>query len=114
MILKIRLCRKKFFVLLFFISFISCVYAQTAYHQYDASTGFPTNQFYEVFEDSRGYIWALSDGGIYRFNGENFERIETDPGLGTSIPIDIIEDKRGIFILFIDGLIGCYTYPERI
>lgn len=102
------------FSLLFFLFVSLSAFSQMAYQQYDASSGFPTNQFYEVFEDSRGYIWALSDNGIYRFNGEEFEKIEIEASLGTSIPIDVIEDKRGLFVLFLDGLIGCYAYPESL
>ena len=105
---------KRIYLLWFCLMVTVCSFGQLTYQQYDASSGFPTNQFYEVFEDSRGYIWALSDNGIYRFNGEEFERIEIDRSLRNSIPVDIIEDKRGIFILFLDGIIGCYNFPDRV
>lgn len=86
------------------------------YIQYGASDNLPTREVYELMEDSRGYIWALTDRGIHRFNGEHFEEIKTENEFKTAIPIDLLEDdNQQIWFLFLDGRIANFNYTtERI
>lgn len=81
------------------------------YLQYNTSNDLSTNQVYELHEDSKGYIWALSDNGIYRFDGTKFHEINCT--VSTSIPIDIAEKNEVIVICFLDGKVGYYDYQEH-
>ncbi|TNE55574.1 MAG: hypothetical protein EP338_02040 [Bacteroidetes bacterium] len=36
---------------------------------YTIEHGLPSNETYQVFQDSRGFIWIGTDRGVSRFNG---------------------------------------------
>ena len=48
-----------------------------------------------IFQDSRGYIWAGTRGGVSRFNGETFENILLKDGLPSLSVRGIAEDSKG-------------------
>lgn len=99
--------------LLFTLLFAKSSFAQyPSYVQYkDASSGLSTREVYELMQDSRHYIWALTDYGIHRFNGERFEVFEVDSILSGSIPIDVLEAEDGtIWFYFYNGLLAHYNY----
>ena len=48
-----------------------------------------------IFQDSRGYIWIGTRGGLSRFNGETFENILLKDGLPSQYVIRIDEDSQG-------------------
>lgn len=85
------------------------------YFQYGLSSNLPSQEVYELFQDTKGYVWALTDKGIHRFNGTSFEEITCNPVLENSLPLDILEDKNGdIKILFLEGQIGCFNAQTEI
>ncbi len=49
--------------------------------------GLPTNQIYDVFQDSKGNIWFGSDLGIFRYNGYETKRF---------VPSDFSEEMSNI------------------
>ena len=48
---------------------------------YDATNGLPTSDANFVYGDSNGYIWIGGYGGIIRYDGKNFERLESEGDL---------------------------------
>ena len=48
---------------------------------YDATNGLPTSDANYVLGASDGYVWIGSYGGIIRYDGSRFERMDTSGGL---------------------------------
>lgn len=63
---------------------------------YDESNGMLTSEANAVMQDSAGYIWIGSYGGLSRFNGVEFENIsKTRAGAPTSGVRNLLEDSQG-------------------
>lgn len=76
---------------------------------------------WSVLEDQRGFIWiATNDGGLVKYDGENFSVFTTQHGLGANIVYSMTEDKKGNLWLATDnGLqkydgINFHTFSENI
>ena len=48
---------------------------------YDNRNGLPTSEANTIAQTSDGFIWIGSYAGLIRYDGNNFERIETDEGI---------------------------------
>jgi PAS domain S-box-containing protein len=55
---------------------------QYNFQQYSVNNGLPHTQVSCVFQDSSGYIWVGSEGGLSRFDGKTFETF----GFGEQLP----------------------------
>ena len=60
------------------------VFNNGAWSSYTTADGLSSNNVYEFAKDSNGEIWVWSEGGIDRFNGSSFVKVETpfDTGEG--------------------------------
>jgi ligand-binding sensor domain-containing protein/anti-sigma regulatory factor (Ser/Thr protein kinase) len=56
--------------------------------------GLPTQTIYDLFHDSKGYIYLGTDKGLIRFNGTQFTRIAFKENLSNAIN-NICEDANG-------------------
>ncbi len=68
---------------------------EVSFRHYDTKQGLPSTQIQGLFEDSRGYIWAITDRGAARFNGYEFTVLTTRDGLPTNNVLLINEDRKG-------------------
>lgn len=88
----------RFYKLLFFFSialFCTSVSAQTpAYKHYDVSNGLPTNEVYEIKQDSKGFLWIGCDAGLVRYDGNRFKLLSNKKNRGPAIS-GLREDKSG-------------------
>ena len=79
--------------------------ASTKYHfrHYTTQSGLPSNCIRDLAQDSRGFIWFATDGGLVRFDGVNFTtyRLEAE----YAVPQPFSEDR---FVLVV------YTSGEEI
>ncbi len=67
--------------------------------------GLPQSTVYAVFQDSRGYIWTGTQGGLSRFDGLGFTTYTTADGLTNDRVLHISEDRYGhIWIGTNDGV----------
>src|SRR3954465_6009513 len=50
------------------------VYPQAVYHfsEYTVQEGIPTSTITRLYKDSTGFLWLLSENGVTRFDGYNF------------------------------------------
>jgi len=72
---------KKFHITIIFTLLIwSFSYAQK-YTNYTTENGLPSNHIYTILQDTKGFIWFLSDKGMVKFNGNNFKVFTTKQGL---------------------------------
>lgn len=75
---------------------------------YTVNDGLPSNNVYQVFQDSRKFIWFATDAGAVKFDGRHFETFSTANGLPNSEIFRFEEDSRGRLWLF--HLNGTFSY----
>ncbi|MEY3399056.1 MAG: hypothetical protein RL220_1650, partial [Bacteroidota bacterium] len=65
-----------------FVFMCSHMYAQQySFVQYNVRNGLAQSQVRCMIQDSRGYIWAGTLGGVSRFDGRHFENFDRQDGL---------------------------------
>lgn len=84
------------YILLFVHSLLcNLSFAQTpAYKHYDVSNGLPTNEVYEIKQDSKGFLWIGCDAGLVRYDGNRFKLLSNKKNRGPAIS-GLREDKTG-------------------
>lgn len=66
--------KKKQFLLYLLLATVGILLAQQIpYINYTTHNGLPQIQVQELYQDSRGYIWVGTKGGLAKFNGERFQ-----------------------------------------
>ncbi len=70
------------------------------YVHYTTADGLSSNQVYKMVQDDIGYLWFLTDRGICRYNGYEFENFTKTDGLSDNVFFDFQKMKDGsIWIL---------------
>lgn len=68
------------------------------WRQYTIADGLPGNQVYDMLQESKGYMWFVTDKGICRFNGYDFvQPTDTTSWAGTEAFIPVQDDKGRIW-----------------
>ena len=92
-------------ILVIFITGFTTKAQDPFYYRIDRSKGLPSNTVYDVFQDSKGFIWFSGSFGLCRYDGNRFLTFEanhTSLKSGTGI----VEDKTGrIWYCNFDGKI---------
>ncbi|WP_118974726.1 sensor histidine kinase [Taibaiella koreensis] len=57
--------------------------------------GLPATECYNVFQDSKGYIWISTEAGLCRYNGSNLQVFDKRNGLPERGVYAYMEDKLG-------------------
>jgi ligand-binding sensor domain-containing protein/anti-sigma regulatory factor (Ser/Thr protein kinase) len=60
----------------------------------DKTKGLPSNKVYEIFEDSKGYIWITTEEGLARYDGYKFKNYSYDNQFSKA-GNNLQEDKYG-------------------
>jgi ligand-binding sensor domain-containing protein len=76
------------------------------YINYNIKDGLPSNETYDVFQDSKGFIWIGTDNGVVKYNGKEFKTYTTQDGLTDNTVFRIKEDYK--------GRIWFMTYSRRL
>lgn len=65
--------------LILFLLLINFGYSQNPYHlTIDKSTGLPSNSVYDIFQDSKGFMWFATGKGICQYDGTYFKNYTAD------------------------------------
>lgn len=73
---------------------------QLLYRQFVFNEGLRNGTVNQVMQDSQGYIWAATDGGIHGFNGQNFEMYLPAPGWPADAAIlQLCESDNQLYII---------------
>ncbi|HEU4719034.1 MAG TPA: PAS domain S-box protein [Bacteroidia bacterium] len=78
---------------------------QYNYLHYSVNNGLPQARIYSEFQDSRGYLWIGTEGGVSRFDGHEFETFSVDNGFPASTVTAINEDNEGVLLGTDQGLV---------
>ncbi|HET6227405.1 MAG TPA: histidine kinase [Bacteroidia bacterium] len=99
-----------FFLLLLFIS----ASAQELYFKsIPALQNLPSLETYLTFQDSKGFIWICSDGGLSRYDGNNVTIFTTKDGICENTVMSAYEDKKGrIWFATLSGSFFYYANNE--
>lgn len=57
--------------------------------------GLPSNECYQVFQDSKKRIWIATDNGVACYNSGKFRVYTTESGLIDNVVFEFYEDKNG-------------------
>ncbi len=77
-----------------------CIFSRLCAHEMPmlnltTKDGLPSNTIYEIYRDSKGYLWVATDKGVARYNGLRFEVFTTYDGLADNEVFFFQEDKKG-------------------
>ncbi|MBK5279584.1 MAG: hypothetical protein JJE09_12050, partial [Bacteroidia bacterium] len=64
------------------------------YQNFNELNGLPSSETYEVFQDSRGFIWIATDRGISRYDGGEFRNFAIRDGLSDNTVFGFYEDYQ--------------------
>lgn len=81
---------------------------------YGANEGLPQLQVFALLQDTRGFIWIGTYGGLSRYDGREFRTVTTRDGLAANHVVDLVEGPGGEIIA---GTIGggvCFVDPGRL
>src|SRR4051812_9506698 len=81
------------------------------FKNYSTKDGLPSSEVYCVKQDSRGFIWFGTDGGVSCFDGYVFKNFTTENGLVDNTIFEIQEDYKKR--LWFRSLSGKLSYWER-
>ncbi len=96
---------KQLSIILILVLLKAILVAQKNYVHFTVKDGLPQMQCMKLFQDSKGYIWIGTKGGISRYDGISFKNYNVDNGLGHNHVRAIAEDKHGhIWALTRNGL----------
>lgn len=86
----------KFYVLVLLISLQYVSFSQQYnFTKYSLVQGLVQSQAHVLFEDSRGYLWIGTDGGVSMFSGKEFVNYTIADGLSNNQIRAIFEDSKG-------------------
>lgn len=106
--------------LLLFIINASLSAQEYSYKHYTTRDGLVQSQVMSLYQDSKGYIWVGTKGGVSRFDGISFVNFTVKDGLFNSQVLSIIEDSKGFIWFLTNHGISCYdgheikSYPAPI
>ena len=64
---------------------------------YDNTNGLPTSEANAIAETSEGFIWIGSYGGLIRYDGNTFERIDSTTGIASVVSL-FVDSKDRLWI----------------
>jgi ligand-binding sensor domain-containing protein len=96
---------KKILTILFYLLLFNGLLAQQNHIHYTVKDGLPQMQCMKLFQDSKGYIWIATKGGLSRYDGIHFKNFSIDEGLPDNQILAIQEDENStIWVLSSLGL----------
>ncbi len=98
------------FVALLGSSIIAHAQFEIPFKNYSIKNGLVQNQVQDIFQDSKGYIWFATVGGVSRFDGKQFKNFSASDGMPTNNIISMLEDNDGnIWMYTAGGEIAIYN-----
>ncbi len=85
-----------------------------SFRHYTTSDGLPSTQVQGLMEDSRGYIWTITDRGAAVFNGYDFKMYTMKDGMPTNSVLLINEDQKGRIWFMCNNGAYCFLDGDSI
>jgi signal transduction histidine kinase len=96
---------------------------RNSYINFSVAEGLPSSEVYYAIQDRNGFIWFATDNGVVKFDGAEFEIINTNSGLSDPVVFGIHEDPygriwfrtfTGKLSYYQDGQVHKYQHNESI
>lgn len=101
--------RRLALLLLFVLATIGSRAQQPFLHSYSVSDGLPSNEVYDIFQDSQGFLWFATDAGASRYDGYRFVNFTSRDGLPDNVVFGFFEDHCGrIWFRTYNGLLSYF------
>jgi len=81
-------------VILFFVFSIDGLCQELAHFNIAQQQGIPSNTVYDIFQDSKGFLWVATENGLARYNGTEFTLFENSTVRSRAVS-GLLEDKFG-------------------
>jgi ligand-binding sensor domain-containing protein/serine phosphatase RsbU (regulator of sigma subunit) len=65
------------------------------FKKWSVKEGLIQSDIYDILQDSRGYLWIASGGGVSKFDGVKFTHFTKFQGLSGNVVRSLFEDSRG-------------------
>jgi len=109
-----RFCNVVFITVLLVQLCITNACAQTTpMIHYTMEDGLPSNNVYNVYRDTKGYLWFGTDKGVARYNGISFQTYTMADGLPDNEVYMIKEDKQQRLWMILSNGKLCYYRNGR-
>lgn len=83
-------------ILILLVLFNTNLFAQGYFNlHYTIDNGLPSNEVYDVAQDTKGYIWVATNYGVCKFDGKEFKLYTLKDGLPENSIIKIYVDFKG-------------------
>ncbi len=79
---------------LLFLLFQFALAQEFRYQNFNELNGLPSSETYEVFQDSKGFIWFATDRGVSRYDGGEFQNFSIRDGLSDNTVFGFFEDYQ--------------------
>lgn len=107
----------------YFLSSVLLYGQGNSYLNFSVAEGLPSSEVYHVFQDKKGFIWFATDNGVVKFDGGDFEVINSSQGLSDPVVFGLHEDDEGRIWFrtftgklsyYLNGKIQKYAYNDSI
>ena len=96
--------KRKLMLSVYLISVFFALSAQVKIHKHiTVEDGLVQSQVASILEDSSGYLWFGTFGGVSRWNGHDFKNYRTQDGLVGGRVVAMVQNKNGDIYFGIDG-----------
>lgn len=85
---------RQLLIFLFYFVLIKCPAQIPVMQHYGVNEGLPGSYVYRALQDSRGFIWLLTNRGLSRFDGTRFHNFTMADGLPQNDIFSVGEDKH--------------------
>lgn len=110
----------RYYLLLFYSCLLLCyakpaaaIWQQPARH-ITIADGLPSNVIYDIYEDSKGFMWFCTDQGISRYDGSGFQNYSIKEGIPDREVFRIREDQQERYWLITYNSKACYLKQGKI
>ncbi|MFN0033383.1 MAG: histidine kinase [Flavobacteriales bacterium] len=101
-----------------FLHCIICAFAQVkptaSFRHFTTAEGMASTQVQGLYEDSRGYIWVITDRGASVYDGYHFKTYSAKHGMPTNSLLLVNEDNKGRMWFMCNNGTYCYLEDDSI
>jgi PAS domain S-box-containing protein len=94
----------KIFITIFLILFLNLSAQQLHIKNYTTDNGLPSSQVWCSLQDSKGYIWFGTTGGLAKYDGIEFKSYSVEDGLVNNAIRSLFEDNNTLWITTYNGI----------
>jgi ligand-binding sensor domain-containing protein/serine phosphatase RsbU (regulator of sigma subunit) len=104
-------------LLIYNLNYHTLAQSNVKFERYTIENGLSSNQIFQVYQDSKGFIWIATRDGLNRYDGYYFQNFKNIPQDSTSIAHNAIqalcEDSEGILWIGTGNGLSYYNSTQQ-